>query len=77
MGEMPDESQLKWFSDGAGEEFKNFSAFTVSPDRFTFLFAPYQVSAYAAGRWSVDVSFYDLRDTLKPDGPHLLAAVHQ
>lgn len=76
MGEKPDESQLQWFSDGACEDFKNFSAFTVSADRFTFLFAPYQVSAYAFGRWSADVSFYDLLDTLKPDGPHLLAAVH-
>lgn len=76
-GEKPDESQLKWFSDGAGEDLSNFSAFTVSPDHFTFLFAPYQVSAYALGRWSADVSFYDLLDTLKPDGPHLLAAVGQ
>ncbi len=77
MGEKPDERQLKWFTDGAGEDFDNFSAFTVSADRFTFLFAPYQVSAYAFGRWSADVSFYDLLDTLKPNGPHVLAAVHQ
>lgn len=73
IGEKPDAHQLQRFSDGAGEDFKNFAAFTVSRDHFTFLFAPYQVSAYALGSWSTDVSFYDLLDVLRPDGPHLLA----
>lgn len=74
VGEKPDEEQIKWFKDGAGENYDNFAAFTVSQDRFTFLFSPYQVSAYALGRWSADVSFYDLLETLKPDGPHLFAS---
>ncbi|KAB1593815.1 TIR domain-containing protein [Burkholderia cepacia] len=73
MGEKPDDHQLKWFQDGAGPNATNFTNFTVSADHFTFLFAPYQVSAYVMGRWSVDVSFYDLLDALKADGPHLLA----
>jgi hypothetical protein len=72
-GRRPDESQLKWFNDGAGPELNNFRAFTVGPDHFTFLFAPYQVSAYAMGRWAAEVSFYDLLDLLKKDGPHSLA----
>lgn len=75
-GEKPDERQVKWFIDGAGENFDNFVAFNVGPDHFTLLFAPYQVSAYALGRWSVEVSFYDLLDVLKPGGLHLLAAEH-
>lgn len=74
VGQRPDEEQLKWFADGAGESEENFKAFTVSSDHFTFLFSPYQVGPYALGRWSVDVSFYDLLDLLKPDGPHLLAS---
>lgn len=74
IGEKPDEGQMKWFKNGAGENFDNFAAFTVGPDHFTFLFAPYQVSAYALGRWSVEVSFYDLLDVLKSGGLHLLAA---
>lgn len=74
VGEKPDEEQMRWFNRGAGEEFGNFSAFTVSADHFTFLFAPYQVSAYALGMWSADVSFYDLLEVLKPNGPHTLAA---
>ncbi|MFZ2269148.1 MAG: TIR domain-containing protein [Azonexus sp.] len=74
MGEKPDDDQLKWFQDGAGPNNENFTTFTVSADHFTFLFAPYKVSAYAMGRWSVDVSFYDLLDVLQVDGLHLLAA---
>lgn len=74
VGEKPDEEQMRWFREGAGERFENFSAFTVSHDHFTFLFPPYQVGCYALGRWSTDVSFYDLLDVLRPDGPHQYAA---
>ena len=73
-GEKPDESQIKWFGDGAGEEFDYFKSFTVNSSGFTFLFPPYQVSAYALGRWATTVSFYDLLDCLKEDGPYKLAA---
>jgi hypothetical protein len=69
-GERPEERQLKWFDDGAGPDLENFRAFTVGSDHFTFLFPPYQVSAYALGRWAVDVFFYDLLDYLKDNGPH-------
>lgn len=74
MDGKPGDDQLKWFQDGAGPDIKNFTAFTVSADHFTFLFAPYQVSSYAMGRWSVDVSFYDLLDVLEADGLYRLAA---
>nr|WP_256678345.1 TIR domain-containing protein [Pseudomonas sp. PB101] len=74
FSEKPDEHQLNWFNEGAGTKTENFRRFTVSADHFTFLFAPYEVSSYACGVWSVDVSFYDLLEFLKPDGPHLLAA---
>ena len=74
MGQKPDDDQMKWFQSGAGPNAENFAAFTVSADHFTFLFAPYQVSAYAMGRWSVDVSFYDLLDALQANDLHLLAA---
>lgn len=72
-GERPDERQLKWLDDGAGPKLENFRAFTVGPDHFTFLFAPYQVSSYAMGRWAADVPFYNILDLLKEDGPHTLA----
>jgi hypothetical protein len=73
-GEKPDDDQVKCFQDGAGPDPENFVAFTVSADHFTFLFAPYQVSSYAMGRWSVDISFYDLLDELHANGLHLLVA---
>lgn len=73
-GEKPDESQIKWFNDGAGDSFDYFRSFTVNSSGFTFLFPPYQVSSYASGRWTTNVSFYDLLDYLKEDGPYKLAA---
>lgn len=77
IGSKPDEEQLARFKSGAGPQSENFVAFTVGFDRFTFLFPPYQVSAYALGRWSADVFFYDLLDVLKSDGPHLYASTQQ
>ncbi len=74
VGDRPDDEQMKWFTSGAGPELENFSAFTVGPDHFTFLFEPYQVSAYALGSWSIDISFYDMLDVLKVDGPYSLCS---
>ena len=71
--ERPDQETIDWFEKGAGPELQNFSAFTVSDDRFTFYFPPYQVGPYAAGEWNVDVSFYELFETLREGGPHILA----
>lgn len=73
-GTKPNDDDLKWFRDGAGANAENFTDFTVDADHFTFLFEPYKVSCYAMGRWSVDISFYDLLDLLHTDGLHLLAA---
>ncbi|WP_224795343.1 TIR domain-containing protein [Pseudomonas fluorescens] len=73
FGEKPDDQQLEWFNSGAGAKASNFNTFAVDADHFTFLFSPYEVAAFACGRWSVDISFYDLLDYLKVDGPHLLA----
>lgn len=73
-GSPPSAWQEQDFARGAGPDLSHFRAFTVGADRFTFLFAPYQVSCYASGRWSVDVAFYDLLDHLRPDGPHVLAS---
>lgn len=71
--EKPDEDQIDWFTKGAGPDFANFRCFTIDSQGFQFEFAPYQVSCYADGRWAVAVSYYDLIDLLKPDGPHTLA----
>lgn len=73
-GAKPNDDDLKWFQDGASANAENFTDFTVGADHFTFLFEPYKVGCYAMGRWSVDISFYDLLDVLHSDGLHLLAA---
>lgn len=70
--QKPDEDQLRRFMEGAGPDLDNFCCFTVSSDGFQFLFAPYQVSSYADGRWSVEISFYELLEALRPNGPHTL-----
>ena len=74
-GEIADKNQLEWFQKGAGPDINNFAAFTVSSNCFTFLFSPYQVAAYALGRWAVDVAFHDLLDLLKVNGPHQFAVM--
>ncbi len=74
FGELPDEAEIQQFKAGAGPDFNNFRAFTVEADSFTFLFPPYQVASYAAGRWSVKIPFYDLLKVLRKNGPHTLAA---
>lgn len=71
-GARPDQSQIDWFISGAGESWDNFNVFNVNSNGFTFIFPPYQVSAYAMGPWSVDVDFYDLLDYLRENGPHQL-----
>lgn len=67
VGEKPDDHQIEWFHAGAGPALENFKSFTIHEGHFTFLFPPYQVSAYAMGEWSVDISFYDLLDVIRTD----------
>lgn len=75
--QKPDASQLEWFNSGAGPNLDSFRCFTVDSEGFQFLFAPYEVSSYADGLWSVSVSYYDVIDLLKPDGPHTLTSVRR
>jgi hypothetical protein len=66
--EEPDSAAIDWISSGAGPEAGNFQAFSVADNGLDFHFAPYQVSAYALGSWSVRVAFYDLLACLKDNG---------
>lgn len=71
-GEKPDEDQIRWFKEGTSPHESNFLNFNINSDHITFLFPPYQVSAYALGRWAIDIHFYDIVDYFKPNGPHSL-----
>lgn len=52
-----------------------FSRFSVSSTGIIVAFPPYTLGGYAGGSWVVSFSFNELREWLKPDGPHLLAEV--
>lgn len=69
-GEKPDAEQLNWFEKGSGADENNYSAFNIQADGLMFIFPPYQVAAYALGSWHVAVSYYELLDLLRPDGPY-------
>jgi hypothetical protein len=46
--------------------------FTFSGEGLTLYFPPYQVAPFAAGTWEVTLPYYDLREILRPNGPHRL-----
>lgn len=75
-GDRPDVEQMKDFVKGAGPDFENYKAFSVHSDHFTFHFCPYQVAAYAAGSFEVEIPFYDLLDHLAADGPYKWASIN-
>ncbi|EJL76927.1 TIR domain-containing protein [Polaromonas sp. CF318] len=72
VGSDADDSDREWMRRGAGPKWENFRAFTFDRTKFTVLFPPYQVSAYALGTWGIDIPYDDLLDVLIPDGPHTL-----
>lgn len=70
--EPPDEAIIKWIGDGASAEWDRFSAFTLTHRGIVVHFPPYQVGPYAAGSWSVEISFFELLETLTPNGIHTM-----
>ena len=46
--------------------------FTFSGEGLTLYFPPYEVAHFAAGSWEVTLPYYDLREILRPNGPHRL-----
>lgn len=69
--QKPDQSEAEWIEGGCSADSPDaFTCFTVDGSGFTFYFAPYEVSPYALGSWTVQMGFYDLLDALAADGPH-------
>lgn len=58
-----------WLDSGTKPFIGNFNAFSFNNNGFKFHFAPYQVHAYALGFWVVEVSFDELEEILRVDGP--------
>ena len=78
---LSDPSHHDWFADDfvrdwlvKGTTFNEGSdvKFTFSETALTLYFGPYSVAPYAAGSFEVMLSYYDLRDVLRADGPYRL-----
>ncbi|WP_289241639.1 TIR domain-containing protein [Delftia sp.] len=52
------------FLEATAPSLENFQVFTAGDGKLTFYFKPYQIAAYVYGSWDVDISLYDLRNTL-------------
>jgi hypothetical protein len=61
-----------WLAQGTTFKDNEMPEFTFSNSGLTLYFPPYQVACYAAGTWEITLPYYDLRDILRPDGPHNL-----
>jgi TIR domain/Deacetylase PdaC/Protein of unknown function (DUF3298) len=78
---LSDPSHPDWFADdfvrdwlAKGTTFNEGSdiEFTFSETGLTLYFVPYSVAPYAAGSFEVMLSYDDLRDVLRVDGPYRL-----
>jgi hypothetical protein len=61
-----------WLVSGTTFEDNTEVYFTFSGEGLTLYFLPYQVAPFAAGTWEVTLPYYDLREVLRPNGPHRL-----
>jgi TIR domain/Protein of unknown function (DUF3298)/Deacetylase PdaC len=66
------EMERDWLAQGTTFKDNEMPEFTFSNSGLTLYFPPYQVACYAAGTWEITLPYYDLRDILRPDGPHNL-----
>jgi hypothetical protein len=56
-----------WIMDGTGDDLNNYRNFALTDDAVVFFFEPYQVAAYAAGPFTVEIPFTDLAGLLSDD----------
>lgn len=54
-------------------KWDTYRRFSLNSNGMSISFPPYTLGGYAAGSWSVECSFEELKGMLKPNGPHLLA----
>ncbi len=53
-----------WIADGTGEDPYNYRNFVLTEESLIFYFEPYQVAAYAAGPFTVEIPLVNLQDIL-------------
>lgn len=70
----PDSEDLLEIEAAFPPQWDTYIRFSLTSTGISVGFPPYTLGGYAAGSWAVDYAFDELREWLKPDGPHLLAA---
>jgi hypothetical protein len=73
-GHAPDVDEQAEIANAFPVSWNTFNRFSLTSTGIGVSFPPYTLGGYAAGSWGVDYSFDELREWLKSDGPHLLAA---
>lgn len=67
-----DSESVAWITRGAEPGNLLKGSFTINSKGFTFHIPPYEVGPFLMGAWEAEVSFYELREHLIKDGPHIL-----
>lgn len=70
---QPDTNDRTEIEKSFPHEWDTFIRFSLNSAGIEVTFPPYTLGGYAAGSWVVNFSFHELREWLKPHGPHLLA----
>lgn len=60
-------SDQGWIAEGAAPTVENYRAFVIEDAGITFIFDPYQVAAYAAGKQTVTVPITAFKSIANPD----------
>ena len=60
-------SDQGWIAEGAAPTVENYRAFTIDSAGITFIFDPYQVAPYAAGKQTVTVPLAAFKSIANPD----------
>lgn len=70
--ELPSMDELEEIDASFPSSWSTFRRFSLNRNGITIHFPPYTLGGYVAGSWVVDISFGDINEWLKIDGPHLL-----
>lgn len=55
---------IDWIADGTGEDPYNYRNFVLTEESLIFYFEPYQVAAYAAGSFTVEIPLANIQNVL-------------
>ncbi len=67
----PDEDNLdtEWIRDGTAPDPENYDAWALTKKGILIIFPPYQVGSYAEGFYEILITYDEIKDILRKDGP--------